>query len=259
MRAGANEFFTWPPAEETFHGAIRRTAARRETAQGARPTATTLVFFGAKGGAGHDDGRGELRRRAGAPQQAADGDRRPEAGPRRGGAVSRRPPALQPARRDRQPAPARSRVPQGAGGEAQVGARDSGRLRSVRSARRRPTAAPIEELFRLLARQYEYIVIDAGSQINSCSVAGALHRRHDLPRRQSGRAVGAQRAAAARARPPARRLRRARARAAQPRRRAVSRFRRSRSRPRSATRFITRSRATTRRCRRRSTRACRWR
>src|SRR5262245_61163624 len=31
MRAGANEFFTWPLAEETFHGAIRRTAARRET------------------------------------------------------------------------------------------------------------------------------------------------------------------------------------------------------------------------------------
>ena len=52
MRAGANEFFTWPPDEETFHGAVRRTAARRETAQGARASATTLVFFGAKGGAG---------------------------------------------------------------------------------------------------------------------------------------------------------------------------------------------------------------
>src|SRR5262249_36882243 len=34
MRAGANEFFTWPLDEETFTGAIRRTAARRETAQG---------------------------------------------------------------------------------------------------------------------------------------------------------------------------------------------------------------------------------
>src|SRR5262245_30364546 len=30
MRAGANEFFIWPPAEDTFYGAIRRTAARRE-------------------------------------------------------------------------------------------------------------------------------------------------------------------------------------------------------------------------------------
>jgi pilus assembly protein CpaE len=52
MRAGASEFFTWPPPQETFFGAIRRTASRREAAQGARPTSTTLAFFGAKGGAG---------------------------------------------------------------------------------------------------------------------------------------------------------------------------------------------------------------
>ena len=38
----------------------------------------------------------------------------------------------------------------------------------------RPGAADggaIEELFRLLARQYQYILVDAGSQINSCTVA----------------------------------------------------------------------------------------
>src|SRR5262249_48829748 len=52
MRAGANEFFTWPPSEEPFHSAVRRIAARRETALGSKPPATTLVFFGAKGGAG---------------------------------------------------------------------------------------------------------------------------------------------------------------------------------------------------------------
>jgi DNA-binding NarL/FixJ family response regulator len=52
MRAGANEFFIWPPADETFHGAIRRMAARRETAHGVRTAAQTFVFFGAKGGAG---------------------------------------------------------------------------------------------------------------------------------------------------------------------------------------------------------------
>src|SRR5439155_20305072 len=51
-RAAANEFFTWPPDDEAFHGAIRRASARRETTQGVRPGATTLVFFGAKGGAG---------------------------------------------------------------------------------------------------------------------------------------------------------------------------------------------------------------
>ena len=31
-------------------------------------------------------------------------------------------------------------------------------------------AAALEEVFRLLARQYEYIVVDAGSAINACSV-----------------------------------------------------------------------------------------
>src|SRR5437588_8261449 len=52
MRAGANEFFTWPPPEDQFQSASRRTIARRESALGARQAATTLVFFGAKGGAG---------------------------------------------------------------------------------------------------------------------------------------------------------------------------------------------------------------
>ena len=39
--------------------------------------------------------------------------------------------------------------------------------------RERPELLPdaIEELFRLLARQYEYILVDAGSQINACSIA----------------------------------------------------------------------------------------
>src|SRR5512133_2993711 len=53
MRAGANEFFTWPPAEESFYGAVRRTAARRESSQASsKPPSSTLVFFGTKGGAG---------------------------------------------------------------------------------------------------------------------------------------------------------------------------------------------------------------
>ena len=62
MRAGANEFFPWLPGgatqasrsmEESFHGAVRRTAARRDAASaGARPPCVTHVFLGAKGGAG---------------------------------------------------------------------------------------------------------------------------------------------------------------------------------------------------------------
>jgi pilus assembly protein CpaE len=62
MRAGANEFFPWNAAEgsqaarateESFHGAVRRTAARREAASaGAKPPCVTHAFLGAKGGAG---------------------------------------------------------------------------------------------------------------------------------------------------------------------------------------------------------------
>ncbi len=53
MRAGANEFFTGPPAGDPSHGAVRRAAARRETLQAsARPPSATIVFFGAQGGAG---------------------------------------------------------------------------------------------------------------------------------------------------------------------------------------------------------------
>ena len=51
MRSGANEFLTWPPVPATFSEAITRAAARRQSTSGARQ-ATTLVFFGAKGGSG---------------------------------------------------------------------------------------------------------------------------------------------------------------------------------------------------------------
>ena len=62
MRAGANEFFPWNAAEgtqqarateESFHGAVRKSAARREAASaGAKPPCVTHAFLGAKGGAG---------------------------------------------------------------------------------------------------------------------------------------------------------------------------------------------------------------
>ena len=62
MRAGANEFFPWTTGgqtqasrsmEESFHGAVRKTAARREAAHaGTRAPCVTHVFLGAKGGAG---------------------------------------------------------------------------------------------------------------------------------------------------------------------------------------------------------------
>lgn len=62
MRAGANEFFPWSGAEgtqaarameESFHGAVRKTAARREAASASnKPPCVTHTFLGAKGGAG---------------------------------------------------------------------------------------------------------------------------------------------------------------------------------------------------------------
>jgi pilus assembly protein CpaE len=51
MRAGANEFFAWPPPDATFHEAVRRAAGRVASASSA-PVSQTIVFIGAKGGAG---------------------------------------------------------------------------------------------------------------------------------------------------------------------------------------------------------------
>jgi pilus assembly protein CpaE len=52
MRAGANEFLTWPLAEETVHQAVARAAGRRGSSAMTRPLATTVAFLGAKGGSG---------------------------------------------------------------------------------------------------------------------------------------------------------------------------------------------------------------
>ena len=61
MRAGANEFFVWHSGDtaqarsmsESLVGAVRRTAARREAVTATtRQPSSTLVFLGAKGGSG---------------------------------------------------------------------------------------------------------------------------------------------------------------------------------------------------------------
>ena len=170
MRAGANEFFAWPPPDETFHGAIRRTAARRETAQGARPAATTLVFFGAKGGAGTTTvavNCGVELARLG-KRATVIVDLKPGLG-EVGLFLGVRPrfsvlDAIDNLHRlDREflrelVTKHKSGLEILAGSEQfdRPGAADGG---------------AIEELFRLLTRQYEYIVVDAGSQISACTVA----------------------------------------------------------------------------------------
>jgi pilus assembly protein CpaE len=170
MRAGANEFFTWPPADEAFHGAVRRTAARRETAAGAKPSATTLVFFGAKGGAGTTttavNCAVELARLS--KRATVIVDLKPGLGEVALFLGVRPRYSLLDAidnlhRLDREFL--RELVTKHKSGLEILAGSDQFD---------RPGAAdgsPIEELFRLLARQYEYIVIDAGSQINSCTTA----------------------------------------------------------------------------------------
>ena len=170
MRAGANEFFTWPPPEETFHGAVRRTAARREATQGARPAATTLVFFGAKGGAGTTTlavncgvevarlskrstiiidlkpGLGEVALFLGIRQRYSLVD------------------ALDNLHRLDREFLRELVVKHKSGLDILAGSDHFDRPGAA-------DAGAIEEVFRLLARQYEYILIDAGSQINSVAVA----------------------------------------------------------------------------------------
>jgi pilus assembly protein CpaE len=170
MRAGANEFFTWPPVEETFHGAIRRTSARRETAQGARPPATTLVFFGAKGGAGATtlsvNCGVELARLS--KKSTVIVDLKPGLGEVALFLGVRPRYSLLDAidnlhRLDREFLK-----------ELVVKHKSGLEILAGSDQFDRPGAADggaIEELFRLLARQYEYILVDAGSQINSCAVA----------------------------------------------------------------------------------------
>jgi pilus assembly protein CpaE len=170
MRAGANEFFTWPPVEETFHGAIRRTSARRETAQGTRPSVTTLVFFGAKGGAGTTtvavNCGVELARLS--KRSAVIVDLKPGLGEVALFLGVRPRYSLLDAidnlhRLDREFLK-----------ELVVKHKSGMDILAGSDQFDRPGAADggaIEELFRLLARQYEYILVDAGSQINSVTVA----------------------------------------------------------------------------------------
>ena len=170
MRAGANEFFTWPPPDETFHEAIRRTSARRETAQGAKPSATALVFFGAKGGAGTttmavncavEVARLSKRATLIVDLKAGLGEVALFLGVRPRYTIID---ALDNLHRLDREFLRELVVKHKSGLEILAGSDHF----------ERPGAADstaLEELFRLLARQYEYLVVDAGSQINTCTAA----------------------------------------------------------------------------------------
>jgi pilus assembly protein CpaE len=174
MRAGANEFLIWPLADQTFHEALRRMATRREqTTSGPQSLATALLFFGVKGGAGTTtlavNCAVELAR---AKRSTVIVDLNPGLGEvalflgvrPRYTVVD----ALDNlARLDREFL--RQLIVKHKSGVEIL----SGSDHFDRPGASDTTA--IEELFRLLSAQYEYIVIDGGSQMNACAVV-AVYR-----------------------------------------------------------------------------------
>src|SRR5918994_1939199 len=180
MRAGANEFFPWNAAEgsqaarateESFHGAVRRSAARREAASaGAKPPCVTQAFLGAKGGAGTTtvavNCGVELARQTKRPTIVVDlksclGEVALFLGVRPRFTVLDAIENLHRLDRDflrELVAKHKSGLDIMAGSEQfeRPAAQDAG---------------AIEELLRVLARMYDYIIIDVGNMINACSVA----------------------------------------------------------------------------------------
>jgi pilus assembly protein CpaE len=160
----------FPPAEEMFHGAVQRAAARREAAQGSRPAATTLVFFGTKGGTGTTtmavNCAAELARVSKRSTVIADlnpglGEVALFLGVRPRYTILDAVDNLQ--RLDREFL--RELVVKHKSGLEILGGSDHFD---------RPGAAEssaIEEVLRMLTRQYEFLIVDAGSQINACSAA----------------------------------------------------------------------------------------
>ncbi|HXG54418.1 MAG TPA: AAA family ATPase [Vicinamibacterales bacterium] len=177
MRAGANEFFPWTPAgvarstEESFQGAIRKTAARRDAATaGARQPCVTHVFLGAKGGAGTTtvavNCAVELARLTKRPTAILDlkpclGEVALFLGVRPRFTVLDAIENLHRLDRDfLRELMARHK----SGLDILAGSEQFDRPNTS-------DAGAIEELLRVLGKLYDFIVIDAGNMINSCALA----------------------------------------------------------------------------------------
>lgn len=171
MRAGANEFFTWPPPQDAFHGAVRRTATRRESSvAAARPPSSTMVFFGAKGGSGTTtvsvNSAVELARVTKRPTIIVDlkpclGEVALFLGVRPRYSVIDAIENLHRLDRDFL---------------KELVAKHKSGLEMLAASEQfdRPNAndaGAVEELFRILAKTYDYTLVDAGNAINSCTLA----------------------------------------------------------------------------------------
>jgi len=171
MRAGANEFFAWPPSRSALDEALQRAAARRATSPSGAPESKIIVFFGAKGGAGTttiavncgvDIAR--LRKR---PTLIVDlkpglGEVTLFLGVRSRYTLLD---ALDNLHRLDSEFMRELVVKHKSGLEILAGSDLFDRPGGSDS-------AALEEIFRILGRQYEYILVDAGSQLNAPAVAG---------------------------------------------------------------------------------------
>jgi pilus assembly protein CpaE len=183
MRAGANEFFPWNTAEgtqaarafeESFHGAVRRTAARREAATaGAKPPCVTHAFLGAKGGAGTTtvavNCGVELARLTKRPTIVVDlkaclGEVALFLGVRPRFTVLD---AIENLHRLDKDFLKELVAKHKSGLDILAGSEQFDRPNQQ-------DAGALEELLRVLAKTYDYVIIDAGNVINSC-VAAALY------------------------------------------------------------------------------------
>jgi pilus assembly protein CpaE len=183
MRAGANEFFPWSAGdgtaagramEESFHGAVRRSAARREAASaGAKPPCVTHAFLGAKGGAGTTtvavNCGVELARLTKRPTVVVDlknclGEVALFLGVRPRFTVLD---AIENLHRLDKDFLKELVAKHKSGLDILAGSEQFDRPNAQ-------DAGAIEELLRVLTRTYDYVVIDAGNVINSC-VAAALY------------------------------------------------------------------------------------
>jgi len=168
MRAGANEFFAWPPAKVALDEGLQRTAGRR--AASAPAQATTMVFLGAKGGAGTTtmavNCAVEVARLSKRPTVIV--DLKPGLGEV----------ALFLGVRSRYTLlDALDNLHRLDGDflhELVVKHKSGLEMLAGSDLFDRPgpgDSAALEEVFRLLGKQYEYIIIDVGSQLNPCSVS----------------------------------------------------------------------------------------
>jgi len=180
MRAGANEFFPWAPGgqtqasrhmEESFQGAVRRTAARREAVNaGARQPCVNHVFLGAKGGAGTTtiavNCGVELASLSKRPTLVLDlkpclGEVALFLGVRPRFTVLDAIENLHRLDRDF----LRELVAKHKSGLDIMAASEQFDRPGAQD------ASAVEELLRVLARSYEYIVIDVGNSVNACAIA----------------------------------------------------------------------------------------